>query len=85
MSGKWFKNSKPDPEIYLYTLNKLGLLAEDCIVVEDSTYGIQAAKAAGLTVAAVRDTKFGLDQSMADYLIDQTCDLKGLLEHMTDE
>ncbi len=85
VSGKWFKNSKPDPEIYLYTLNKLGLPAEDCIVVEDSTYGIQAAKAAGLTVAAVRDTKFGLDQSMADYLIDQTCDLKGLLEHMTDE
>ncbi|MCI8584620.1 MAG: HAD family phosphatase [Lachnospiraceae bacterium] len=80
VSGKWFKNSKPDPEIYLYTLDKLGLPAGDCIVVEDSAYGIQAAKAAGLTVAAVKDTKFGADQSAADYLIDRTCELKGLLE-----
>lgn len=84
VSGKWFKTSKPDPEIYLHTLQKLGLPAGDCIVVEDSAYGIQAAKAAGLTVAAVRDTKFGTDQSAADHLIDRTCELQGLMEKMTE-
>ena len=82
MSGKQFRESKPDPEIYLYTLSRLGLPAEDCLVVEDSVYGIQAAKAAGLTVAAVRDQRFSFDQSAADYLIDRTADLENILEDM---
>ncbi len=79
VSGKQFKKSKPDPTIYLYTLEKLGLPAEDCMVVEDSAYGIQAAKAAGLRVAAVKDTRFSFDQSAADDLIEKTGDLKELL------
>lgn len=82
VSGKQFRESKPDPEIYLYTLSRLGLPAEDCLVVEDSVYGIQAAKAAGLTVAAVRDRRFSFDQSAADYLIDRTADLENILEDM---
>ena len=82
MSGEMFKESKPDPEIYLYTLSKLGLAAEDCIVVEDSTYGICAAKAAGLKVAARRDTRFPFDQSGADYLLEETCRLKELVQEL---
>ncbi len=82
VSGEMFKESKPDPEIYLYTLSKLGLAAEDCIVVEDSTYGICAAKAAGLKVAARRDTRFPFDQSGADYLLEETCRLKELVQEL---
>lgn len=80
VSGDMFKESKPDPEIYLYTLSKLGLPAEACIVVEDSTYGICAAKAAGLEVVAIKDTRFSFDQSKADYQIEKTCQLKDLLQ-----
>ncbi len=49
VSGSNFKRSKPDPEIYSYTMKKLGLPAEKCVVVEDSIYGIQAALRAGIT------------------------------------
>ena len=76
------ENCKPDPEIYLYTLSRLGLPKEDCLVVEDSVYGIQAAKAAGLKVVAVRDQRFSFDQSAADRLIDRVADLKEIFEEL---
>jgi beta-phosphoglucomutase-like phosphatase (HAD superfamily) len=40
--------SKPDPAIYLKALSLLGVAASDCIVVEDSLYGIEAANRAGI-------------------------------------
>lgn len=52
VSGAEFKNSKPDPEIYRYTIKKLHATAAECLVVEDSIYGIIAAKQAGAVVAA---------------------------------
>ena len=82
ISGKMFKESKPNPEIYLYALSVLGLPARDCMAVEDSTYGICAAKAAGLQVAAVKDDRFSFDQSQADWFLKRTADLKELLLHM---
>jgi HAD superfamily hydrolase (TIGR01509 family) len=41
---------KPAPDIYLYTADKLGVLPERCLVIEDSVPGVQAAVAAGMTV-----------------------------------
>ena len=49
-SGEQFRQSKPNPEIYLYTLELLGLPADVCCCIEDSVPGIAAGKAAGLTV-----------------------------------
>lgn len=80
VSGEMFRESKPHPEIYLYTLSCLGLPADDCLAVEDSAYGIQAAKNAGLEVAAVKDTRFSYDQSGADIWIERTADLRKLFE-----
>ena len=34
MSGGQFKKSKPDPEIYLYTAERLGVQPEECLAVE---------------------------------------------------
>lgn len=39
---------KPDPAIYFYVAERLGVLPEDCLVVEDSAHGIRAAQAAGM-------------------------------------
>ena len=39
---------KPSPAVYLYTLDKLGINAEDCIAIEDTTNGNLAALAAGI-------------------------------------
>ncbi|MCR4650325.1 MAG: beta-phosphoglucomutase [Lachnospiraceae bacterium] len=40
--------SKPDPEVFLVAANKLKLPAEECLVVEDSAAGIEAAVAGGM-------------------------------------
>jgi HAD superfamily hydrolase (TIGR01509 family) len=45
---------KPDPEGCLLAARRLGVLPQDCLVVEDSEPGIAAGHAAGMTVAAVR-------------------------------
>ena len=71
VSGEQFKKSKPDPEIYLYTAGQLKLKPEECLAVEDSTIGITAAHRAGLKIAAVIDTRYGFDQSLADYKLNR--------------
>lgn len=75
-TGDDFKRSKPAPDIYLYCLEKSGARAEECMVVEDSSYGIEAGKAAGLLVCARRDTFFHMDQSKAELLFDRLDELK---------
>ena len=75
VSGGQFKQSKTNPEIYHYTAKTLGIPEEECFVVEDSTVGIQAGKAAGMTVAALEDDRFGFDQSQADIQIRQISEI----------
>jgi beta-phosphoglucomutase len=48
--------AKPAPDSYLLAIQRLGLPAAHCVVIEDSTNGIQAAKAAGAQVVAVTTT-----------------------------
>jgi len=82
LSGHMFKESKPNPEIYLVCIEKLGLSAEECVAVEDSVYGISAAKNAGLTCIAKRDERFGLDQSAADYAVDDLLEIIDILKEI---
>jgi len=49
-------NGKPDPEPYLTAADRLGIPAEQCVVVEDSPAGIAAATAAGMRSLAVAFT-----------------------------
>jgi len=44
---------KPDPEVFLVSATKLGVKPEDCVVVEDSVFGVRAAKAAEMKCIAV--------------------------------
>jgi len=48
ISGSDFENSKPDPAIFLKATELSGQLKENCMVIEDSTNGIKAAKAANI-------------------------------------
>lgn len=43
---------KPDPALYEFALEKLGLTADEVLAIEDNRPGIDAAKAAGITVLA---------------------------------
>jgi HAD superfamily hydrolase (TIGR01509 family) len=48
LAGDIVPKKKPAPDIYLLTLERLGMPADQCLVVEDSANGLQAALAAGL-------------------------------------
>jgi HAD superfamily hydrolase (TIGR01509 family) len=41
---------KPAPDVYQWVLDKLGVCAEDCLALEDSTNGLLSAKGAGVPV-----------------------------------
>ncbi len=45
--------SKPDPEIFLKAAQKLGSKPENCVVLEDSIFGVKAAKAGEMGCIAV--------------------------------
>ena len=42
------RNGKPAPDLFLYAARQMGVSPEACAVVEDSQYGVQAARAAGM-------------------------------------
>lgn len=61
MSNEDVKMPKPDPEIYLSTMKKLGLEAEQCLICEDNRNGIKAAIASGghlLKIGDVSDVNY---------------------------
>ncbi|KAL7230671.1 hypothetical protein ACSBR2_009029 [Camellia fascicularis] len=49
LAGDDVKEKKPDPSIYLTAAKKLGLSGKECLVVEDSIIGLQAATSAGMS------------------------------------
>ena len=69
LSGEMFVKSKPDPEIYNETCKRLGIDKKDILVVEDSPYGIEAAKSAGLKVVGIVNKEYKVDISKADYIV----------------
>jgi HAD superfamily hydrolase (TIGR01509 family) len=54
LTSEDYVNSKPSPEPYVLGLSRLGIAAEQCVVVEDSPRGLQAALAAGLRCIVLR-------------------------------
>lgn len=79
ISGNMFKQSKPNPEIYNTVAAKLGLENKQCVVIEDSDYGIAAGKNAGMFTIALKEERFPFSQSAADYLVDSLSDVKHVL------
>ena len=75
VSGDMVTNGKPAPEIFLKAAGELGAEPSRCLVFEDSPHGIQAGKAAGMTVVAVlTDLTRDLDLSLADRRIESLAD-----------
>jgi len=63
---------KPNPEIFLKTAQKLETLPSCCVVVEDSIFGVKAAKAAGMACVAVAQSAYSKDelaQAMPDLIV----------------
>lgn len=70
-SGENVKNPKPAPDVFLKAAKELGLSPDECLVIEDSTNGCHAAKAAGMVCLGYDNPDSG-DQnlSIADAVID---------------
>lgn len=46
-------NWKPNPEIFLYAAREMGFLPNECVVIEDSLAGIEAARKGGFDVFGI--------------------------------
>ncbi|UCF95874.1 MAG: HAD-IA family hydrolase [Spirochaetaceae bacterium] len=78
LAGDVVKKKKPDPEIYLLALEKCGLRAKECIVIEDSHNGVKAAKAAGMFVVATTNPYTEReDLGQADLVVNCLGDIDG--------
>lgn len=55
--AKDVKRSKPYPDIFLKACSDLNVLPENCLVLEDSEAGIEAAYRAGIPVICIPDLK----------------------------
>jgi HAD superfamily hydrolase (TIGR01509 family) len=70
VSGEDFPNSKPHPAIFEFAASLSVAPKENCIVIEDSTNGIKAAKAAGIFCVGYNSENSKLqDLSLADVVV----------------
>jgi beta-phosphoglucomutase len=70
LSGADLKASKPHPEIFINAASSAGVSPNECIVIEDSTNGIKAAKSAGIFCIAYKsEHSKNQDYTLADMLI----------------
>ncbi len=84
VSGDEISQSKPDPAGYLLAVDRLNklhpdlnLLPSECIAIEDTFAGIQAAKSAGIQAVAIANTyPFHMLQRQANWTIDCFADLE---------
>ena len=80
-----YAKSKPSPEPYLAGLARLGTPAAECLVVEDSPRGLQAARAAGLRCIILRNSLMGrFDFEGAYRVVDSVEDVLAEIEALID-
>lgn len=53
LSNQDVSKAKPDPEIYITAISRLGYSPEECMIVEDNYNGLLAARASGANVLKV--------------------------------
>ncbi len=79
-------HGKPAPDLFLHAAERMGFRAADCVVVEDSRYGVSAATAAGMAVVGYAGgitPRHHLDA--ADRVITDMSELPGVVSHLLGE
>ena len=74
---------KPDPEVFLACATRLDLSPEDCIIIEDSIFGVKATKTARMKCIAVPSgayTKKELQNEKPDLLVDSLIQINKILD-----
>lgn len=76
-------NPKPNPEVFLVTATRLGVDQGDCVVVEDSVFGVKAAKAAKMNCIAVSSGVYNreeLQKENPDLIINSLLEKEKILD-----
>jgi beta-phosphoglucomutase len=71
LTAESISHSKPDPEIFLKTAAELKARPEKCVVLEDSVFGVKAAKSAEMSCIAVTTgvySKLELEAEKPDFV-----------------
>ena len=77
------ERGKPDPDLFLHAASRMSTPPERCIVVEDSPFGIAAAKAAGMAALGFEAATPAARLDGADAVFAAMQDLPGLLADTT--
>jgi len=67
------KNPKPDPEVFLKCAEIMRCKPEKCVVIEDSIFGVMAARRAGMKCIAIPSgfySKSDLEKEKPDLIVD---------------
>jgi beta-phosphoglucomutase len=87
VSAEQVERGKPDPEGFLLALKLLNkklnksIRPENCVVIEDSHWGLEAAKAAGMRAVAITNTYAAEHLKPADKVIEHLNDLSAAELH----
>ena len=73
---------KPDPEVYLTAMARLDSTPEETVVIEDSRAGLTSAIASGATVICRKENRFEIDQSGADFYIDDLLEIEDIVNNL---
>ena len=90
LTGDDVHRGKPDPEVYLTASDGLGVAPEECMVIEDSPAGVEAAVAAGMRCIAVA-TPFSGERLHAlgvleeRWIVDDPGDVLDVVRELLDE
>lgn len=74
LGGNQVTKGKPDPEIFTLAALQLGLAVNECVVFEDSEFGVRAAKAGGFFCVGVADESNDANLSLADTIVASVSD-----------
>lgn len=72
---------KPAPELFLHAADAMGFLPDECVVVEDSAVGIQAAGAAGMHALHYMPHHFGAHPNSFQSMTELPCILDRLIRN----
>lgn len=75
------KKAKPNPDLFLYAAEKLQIDPRECLVIEDSIAGVQAAKAAEMFCVRILNERSPHPKSLADVTVSEygEIDLSGII------
>jgi HAD superfamily hydrolase (TIGR01509 family) len=69
VSGEDVANNKPAPDVYFSAVEMLGVKPSECVAIEDSPTGIDAAKSAGIFCIGFKNPLYDLDLRAADLIV----------------